>query len=34
MPSKKAMLVGVALGLVAIFLANRIPAIKRVVGGA
>lgn len=34
MPSKKAIVVGLALGLAAIFLANRIPAIRRVVGGA
>ncbi len=34
MPSKKSIVIGLALGLAAIFLANRVPAIRRVVGGA
>lgn len=34
MPSKKTMLIGVVLGLVAIALANRVPAVRRIVGGA
>lgn len=34
MPSKKAMITGLAIALVAIALVNRVPAIRRVVGGA
>lgn len=34
MPNKKAILIGIALGLVSIALANRVPAIRRIVGGA
>lgn len=34
MPSKKAILIGLALGLVSIAIANRVPAVRRIVGGA
>lgn len=34
MPSKKSILIGLVLGLAAIAIANRIPAVKRLVGGA
>lgn len=34
MPSKKQMLIGLVLGLAAIAIANRVPAVRRIVGGA
>jgi len=34
MPSKKSILIGLVLGLAAIAIANRVPAIGRIVGGA
>jgi len=34
MPSKKAILIGLILGLASIAIANRVPAVRRIVGGA